>query len=197
MGKEKKGDREKSTTSKKEDSRAGGVFDLERFETESFKFREAEVAVPELAQFFDGGAAVWKIRGLTGAEVARVRDSVTRAKDLEGLVERLAASSAKDKAEAVLEVFGIGGSEADDYVRRLTLLEIGSVAPKIRREHAVKVSEIAALAFYRLTDEIYNLTGKGKLGESSAFGMNPESGPVLPLVPGADSEGEGKGSFSN
>ncbi len=166
----------------------GKGFQLSRFEAESFKAREREVAVPELMEFFDEGtAAVWRIRGLTGAEVAKVRDSVTRARDLEGLVARLAAENVKDKVAAVVEAFGLAtGSDADDFVRRLTLLVIGSVEPKIQRNHAVKVSEVAPLAFYRLTDEIYNLTGQGKLGESSASGTIPESGQVSPSVPGAE-----------
>ena len=174
-------------------------FDLSKFEAEGFRAREGEVAVPELAAFFgEGEAAVWKIRGLTGSEVARVRDSVQRAKDLDGLVAKLASTSTRDKVDAVLEAFGLGISgESDDYVRRLTLLEIGSVDPKIKREHAVKVSEVAPLAFYRLTDEIYTLTGKGKLGESSAFGTIPESGQVSPSVPGAESAGEGSGSSTS
>lgn len=176
-----------------------GGFNLERFEAEGFKAREAEIDVPELAAFFDEGArAVWKIRSLTASEVARVRDSVTRARDLEGLVQRLAATGAKEKAAAVLEALGIvAESEPDDFVRRLTLLELGSVEPKIARPVAVKISEVAPLAFYRLTDEIYSLTGKGKLGESSAFGTSPESGQASPSVPGADSAEGGSGSFSN
>lgn len=174
-------------------------FNLEKFEAEGFRSREGSVAVPELSAFFaEGVDPVWQIRGLTGSEVAKVRDSVQRAKDLDGLVAKLASSSTRDKVDAVMEAFGLGISgEADDFVRRLTLLELGSVDPKIKREHAVKVSEVAPLAFYRLTDEIYTLTGRGKLGESNGSGTTPESGQVSPSVPGAESEGEGSGSFSS
>ena len=107
-------------------------FNLEKFEAEGFKARESAVPVPELSAFFDDGAeAVWRIRGLTGAEVARVKDSVARAKDLDGLVQKLASANAKDKIGAVLEAFGLGADgESDDYVRRLTLLELGAATVK-------------------------------------------------------------------
>ena len=174
-------------------------FNLEKFEAEGFKARELAVPVPELSAFFDEGAeAVWRIRGLTGAEVARVKDSVQRAKDLDGLIAKLASANAKDKIAAVLEAFGLGADgESDDYVRRLTLLELGSVVPKVSRHHAVKVSEVAPLAFYRITDEIYTLTGRGKLGESNASGTIPESGQASPSVPGADSAAGDSGSYTN
>ena len=171
-------------------------FDLAKFESEGFKQRERDVEVPELKAYFADGPAIWRVRGLTASEVARVRDSVTRARDIEGLLAKLTSGNSSDKAGAVLEIFGVGGDHPDEYVRRLSVLEIGSVEPKIRREHAVKISEVAPMVFWRITDEIYTLTGQGRVGESSASGTTPESGPALPLPPEAESEGAGSDSFS-
>jgi hypothetical protein len=161
-------------------------FDLEKFQTETFKARESEVAVAELAPFFgEGEKAIWRVRGLTGSEVARVKDSVQRAKDVEGLVAKLAGTM-RDKIDGVMTAFGLNvGDESDDYVRRLTVLELGSIDPKIKRENAVRVADVAPILFYRLTDEIYMLTGRGKVGESIAFGTTPESGQASPSVPEA------------
>ncbi len=161
-------------------------FDIEKFQAETFKARESEVAVPELVPFFgEGEKAIWRVRGLTGSEVARVKDSVHRAKDVEGLVTKLAGTM-RDKVDAVIEAFGLSaGDESDDYVRRLTVLELGSIEPKIKRENAVRVADVAPMLFYRLTDEIYMLTGRGKVGESSAFGTTPESGQASSSVPEA------------
>jgi hypothetical protein len=165
-------------------------FDLKKFETEQYKHRERTVTVPRLAVFFgEGEAAEWIVRGLTAIEIAQVRESKKKAKDIEGVVERLASSLASDKMGAVMEALGIDGDTPDDYVQRLTMLELASVNPKITRRHAVKLADVSSVDFFRLTDEILSLTGQGKLGESSASGTTPESGQALPSAPGADSEG--------
>ena len=175
------------------------VFDLSKFESEQYRHREVVVAVPELTSFFPEGAPPeWKIRGLTGIETARVRESVQRANDLEAIVSNLAAQASKEKAQAMLDALGlVRDATPDDYVRRLTMLEIGSVDPQIKRHHAVKVAEVAPLAFYRLTDEIMVLMGQGKLSESNASGTSPESGQASPSVPEAASEGAGSGSSTS
>ena len=174
-------------------------FDLGRFETEQLKQREKAVPVAELAAFFGNGSPPeWRIRGLSGIEVALVHDSARRSKDLDGIIKGLASNVSSEKTDAIKAAFGISpDATPDDYVKRLTMLELGSIEPKIRRDHAVKVAEFNALVFYRLTDEIMLLTGMGKQSESSASGTSPESGQVSPSAPGADSEGAGSGSSTN
>jgi hypothetical protein len=167
-------------------------FDLTKFETEQYRHRESVIAVPALAKFFtEGEKAEWKVRGLTGIEIAKVRESKKRAQNIEGLIERIASNVLSEKVTAVMDALGIDADSPDDYVQRLTMLEIGSVSPKIRRPHAVKLADVSPIEFHRLTDEIMNLTGQGKLGESSASGTTPESGQASPLPPEADSQGAG------
>ena len=76
----------------------------------------------------------------------------------------------KDKVDAVKEALGLSGKAPDDWVRRITILMLGSVDPPIERSDAVKLGEVFAVTFSRLTDQIQVLTGQGKLGESSASG---------------------------
>lgn len=162
-------------------------FDLQKFETADFKFREKKVPVPQLASFFgDGEPAEWIVRNLTGAELAAVRDSIQRAKDLESIVEGLASDSGKDKIQAVKDAMGITG-DPEDHIRRLTMLELGTVSPKIQRKHAVRLGEAYPVLFTTLTHEIMSLTGQGKsLGESIASGEIQESSQVSPSAPGAE-----------
>ena len=162
-------------------------FDIQKFETADYKFREKRIPVPELKPFFNGETAEWVVRNLTGAELAAVRDSVQRSKDIEAIIEGLASKNGKDKVEAIKDALGITG-DSDDYIRRLTVLELGTVSPKIARKHAVKLSEAHGVLFSTLTNEIYNLSGQGKsLGEPIASGEIPESGQVSPSAPGAES----------
>jgi hypothetical protein len=162
-------------------------FNIQKFETADYKFREKRVPVPELKAFFsDDEPAEWVIRSLTGAELAAVRDSVQRAKDMESIIEGLASGTGKDKVQAVKEALGIDGAP-DDHIRRLTMLEIGTVSPKVQRKHIVKLSEIAPVLFTSLTTEIMSLTGQGKsLGESIASGESQESSQASPSAPGAE-----------
>lgn len=165
-------------------------FNIKKFETEQYKHRERTIPVPRLAAFFgEGEAAEWIVRGLTAIEIAQVRESKKRAQNIEGIIERLASNVPDEKMAAIKDALGIDAETPDDYVQRVTMLEIASVNPKVKRPHAVKLAEAAAMDFYRLTDEIMSLTGAGKLGESSASGTTPESEQASSSVPGADSAG--------
>ena len=162
-------------------------FDIQKFETADFKFREKRIPVPELKAFFAADEpAEWAIRSLTGAELAAVRDSVQRAKDMESIIDGLAGGNGKEKVQAVKDAMGIDGAP-DDHIRRLTMLELGTVSPKIQRKHIVKLSEAFPVLFTTMSTEIMSLTGQGKsLGESIASGEIPESEQASPSAPGAD-----------
>lgn len=170
-------------------------FDLKKFEAEQYKHRERIVPVPALSAFFeDGEKAEWTVRGLTAIEIAQVRESKKKAQNIEGIIERLASNAPSEKIEAVLDAMGINSDTPDDYVQRISMLEIASVNPKIKRAHSVRLADVSAMDFYRLTDEIMNLTGAGKLSESNASGTIRESGQASPSAPGVDSVGAGSGS---
>lgn len=160
-------------------------FDIQKFETADFRFREKRIDVPELKLFFgDGEPAEWVVRNLTGSELAAVRDSVQRSKDIESIIEGLAGSE-KEKVQAVQAAMGLTG-DSEDHIRRLTILELGTVSPKIKRKHAVRLSEVCPVIFTSLTTEIMSLTGQGKsLGEPIASGEIQTSGQLSPSAPEA------------
>ena len=171
------------------------AFNINKFETEQYKHRERVIPVPALAMFFDDGEKPeWTVRGLTAIEVSQVRESKRKAQNIEGIIERLASNAPTEKMAAIMDALGINADTPDDYVQRVSMLEIASIKPKIKRTHAVRLADVSAMDFFRLTDEIMNLTGLGKLGESNASGTTPELGEVSPSVPGADSEGAGSDS---
>ena len=158
-------------------------FDLTKFAAADFTARTEDVPVPDLAPFFgDGDPAVWTVRGLTGAELARVNEATDAAKNLEALAEALASPAGREKAGALRSLLGLAdGAGADvpqDLVKRIEMLRAGSVAPVADRQLAVRLADVYPVEFYQLTNAITRLTGQGKiLGKPAGSGETPESEP--------------------
>jgi hypothetical protein len=147
-------------------------FDLQKFQGASFKDRIEEVKVDDLKEFFEGKEhPIWKVRGLTGEELAFARDAEERARNVNALIEGLAAKSAKGKIKAIKDELGLTDDKApDDYIRRLEMLRYGSVDPEVDKPTVVKLAANYPTTFYQLTNKILELTGLGRLGESNGSG---------------------------
>jgi hypothetical protein len=137
-------------------------FDMSAFRGAALAPRQAVVQVPELAAWFEGPAE-WTVRGLTGDEIARANDGVSKAALVASAVEALAAGSAAraEQVEAMRGILGIGTDTPPDLVKRLEHLVFGSVAPEIDREIAVRLFAAYPVVAYQLTNKILELTGLG------------------------------------
>ena len=144
-------------------------FDLEAFAAADFKERTRDVEIDAdspLASCFTGdGPRVWTLRALTGRDLAVVNEAVDAARNIEGLVAAL--SGRVPDVGAIKQALGIDDKiKPSDYVRRLRLLKLGSVAPVITDAHAVKIANVAPVEFQKLTNTVLELTGQGwRLGE--------------------------------
>ncbi len=153
--------------------------DLNKFINASLSAREADVAVPALADFFDDGEKpVWRVRGLTAAELARSREATDKGESIKKLVEAMAGDG--DKAEAIRESLGLSSEEVPtDVSRRIEMLVAGSVKPEIpeeQRDVAVKMAENFPVTFYELTNKVQELTGDGaELGKRKRSGRTKAS----------------------
>lgn len=135
-------------------------FQLERFESAKFEPRREIVEVDALAPFFDDGEpAVWEVRGLSSTELHRALEASRRQSDVKSIVQAIAASA--DQAQAVRAALGLSGDTPGEIAKRLEMLVMGSVAPKIELTTAVKIAEAFAIEFLSLTNTISALTGKG------------------------------------
>lgn len=154
-------------------------FSAAKFSRASFSPRTARVRVPALAPFFDEGDEPYlEVRSLTGAELAQTHDAVRRNKDLTELVSGLLSSDSGEKVIAIREAMGIGDKVPDEIAKRLEMLVLGSVDPKLDREAALKLCEHYAIEFYLVTNKITELTGEGAiLGESKGSGASNASEP--------------------
>lgn len=140
-------------------------FDITKFDQTQFNERTKDIDVPELKSFFpEGEPAVWKVRGLTGEEIARTREAVERNR-----VARAEIISAQERgaseavAMAMKTLLGVASLESvpDDHVRHLNTVVMGSLSPKVKLEHAVKLATTFPIVFTQLHNEIYILTGLG------------------------------------
>jgi hypothetical protein len=147
--------------------------DTKKLQSAKFSDRTSSLVIPpELIKAAGWKkSAKWVVRQLSGEELYEVRAAVDRNKNVEELIAQLVSGSAKEKAKAALETIGVGEQLPDDYVRRLNILRLGSVDPKVDHELAKFVALNFPTLFNCLTDRIQQLTGKGRtLGESSPSG---------------------------
>lgn len=136
-------------------------FNLKKFDNAKLEPRTESVAVPELAEYFDGdGDPIWTVRGLDGQEVYHVRSAFDRDRMIARVVERFAGTT-KDKLDGIEELFGIGNEVNEEASKRIELLLLGSVSPKLDRPAAVKLLKSFPTTAGQLTDTILKLTGFG------------------------------------
>lgn len=140
-------------------------FDADKFASAAFKRREEDVPVKDLAAWFkgakEGEVPVWRVRGLTGEELARVNEAQARNRNKSAIIEALSSDKQEKMTDAIKELIGTGNSVPDDLARRIEMLTIGSVAPECTHQVAVKLAEAFPVEFYELTTKITQLTGLG------------------------------------
>jgi hypothetical protein len=135
-------------------------FNVDAFERAPLEHRKARVAVPALAPFFDAGEeAEFEVRGLTATELHRAIEASKRQTNIEAIVKAVAQSG--DQVQAVRKALGLGSDTPGEIAKRLEMLTMGAVSPKIELPIAVKIAEAAPIEFMLLTNKITELTGQG------------------------------------
>jgi len=143
------------------------TFDIDKFEQKQFRNRTVDVPVPELKSFFqDDEAPVWIIKCLSATELSEANEAVESNRNLEAVISAVSGKSRTEKVEAVKDVLGLPTDKTpNDLVRRFSMLVSGSVSPECPQNIAVKLAENFPTTFFKLTNKIIELTGRGKLGE--------------------------------
>jgi hypothetical protein len=135
-------------------------FKVDSFDRAEFTARRASVPVDALAAFFDQGEpAVWQVRGLSSAELHRALEAGKRQGSIEQIVRAIAGGG--DQAEAVRAALGLSKDTPGEIAKRLEMLVMGSVAPKVELPTAVKLAEAFPIEFLSITNKITELTGQG------------------------------------
>lgn len=135
-------------------------FDVAKFERAQFARRMQSVPVPALAPFFaDGEATEWTVQGLTSTELHRALEAGKRQGQVESIVRAITTSG--DAAQAVRKAIGLSDDTPGEIAKRLEMLVLGSVAPKVDLPAAVKLAGTFPIEFLTLTNTISELTGQG------------------------------------
>jgi len=153
--------------------------DLQKFMSAQAQAREADVPVPALADFFGKSKPVWRVRGLTAAELGRAREAKDRGDTVRAMVKAISGDG--DKAQSIREAMGLSDDEVPaDVSQRIEMLVAGSVDPVIgqdNRDVVVRLAECWPVTFYELTNKIHELTGAGaELGKPKRSGKTRTSG---------------------
>jgi hypothetical protein len=136
------------------------TFSVDKFERAKFAPRTQDVEVEALASFFDEGEKpVWTVRGLSSSELNRALEASKRQQSLETIVKAIAQGG--DQAQNIRRAIGLTSDTPGEIAKRLEMLVMGSVSPKIELPVAVKLAEAFPIDFLTLTNTISELTGKG------------------------------------
>lgn len=153
------------------------AFNDKKFMNTNFQPRTQDVPVPDLKDFFDADTpAIFKVRGLTGPELARTHEAVSKHQDIANLVNGLLSGQSGEKVEAIRKALGINDDVPAEIAKRLEMLTTASIEPKITLDIAVKLCDAYPIEFYEITGAIIALTGKGQVpGKSKPSGETPVS----------------------
>jgi len=157
-------------------------FDIDRFEAAKFVPRTRVILLEVLAAFFDPGEAPnWTVRGLTFSELHRALEAAKRQNSMEAIVAALATKA--QQAKAIREAIGLAADTPGEVAKRLEMLTLGSVAPAIDLQTAVKLAETFPIEFLTLTNAIAELTGQGAdlVKPEAASPLTPSCSPACEL----------------
>src|SRR5574337_706396 len=137
------------------------MFNADKFDQSQLEHRTSELELPALSSFFDEGEKpMFKVRGLSGAELQVAIDAQKRNTTAESLITALAKLPAD--VATIRQAIGLPSKNTpSELAKRIEMLTLGSVSPKLEQHIAVKLAEKFPIEFYQLTNLITELTGMG------------------------------------
>lgn len=155
-------------------------FDTDGFLRAELVQRRECVAVPELAAFFSADdqaptqPPTWTVRAISAGEIARADAAKHRHSREAALAQALAGGSA---AAVIRELQGAMGRDPaqtePDLARRLEILAAGSLDPPCSLELGSKLATHYPSVFYKLTNTILTLSGRGSDAEKKPSSSGP------------------------
>ncbi|MCP1496218.1 hypothetical protein J2Y86_000925 [Pseudomonas migulae] len=135
-------------------------FDVTAFNKAKMENATAELHLPSLQQFFGEDKPIWIVRGMTHTEICRMQETKHSDKLLNTAIAAVAGSE-EDKAKIIREFVGDTNGIHESTRRCIEQLVMCSVAPKIDRPIAVRLSQFYPTEFDALCRKIFQLTDDG------------------------------------
>lgn len=137
------------------------MFNFDEFLNRKVIPRTEDIIVEPLAPFFDGNP-VFKVRGLTGEELARCIQAAKSYSQLSGIVSGILSDSPKDKVNAIKSSVGLSDDIPEDFAKRIEMMLVATLTPEnLTREVVVKLGQVLPVEFMIITNTILTLTGQG------------------------------------
>jgi len=147
------------------------------FMTARFAPRQKTLSFPDLEGYHVNGKSLssWKIRGLSGNELGRAMQAAKENKKAAQMVEKVLSKMGAEKADGVLQMYGLDGSVDQTTALYIELVIAGSVEPVCSLDLALKFCQAWPIEFRETAERIYELTGKGhEPGKAQPSGKTPE-----------------------
>jgi len=140
------------------------MFDIGKFQNTDLQLRTREVSMTALPDKFfpEGSEKKFKVRQLTGNEIAACNEAVNAATQARALVEKIMAGSAREKADAICESLGLSAELKPESVREMNWVHKGIIDPVgFGYDQVVRLHSFYYVDFKQLFNEIVSLTGMG------------------------------------
>lgn len=136
------------------------AFQSEKFRAAQFEARTESFTLEQLREFFaDDTEPKFTVRGLTAAELHRCLEAGTRQNAVESVVKAIA--SQRDQVDSIRKALGLSSDTPGETAKRIEMLVLGSVTPKLDHADVVKLAEVCPIEFIAMTNAITQLTGQG------------------------------------
>lgn len=136
-------------------------FNQKAFMKAEYQPRISDVAVPDLAYFFEKEEKpVWRVRGQTANEVAYANEASTKNANISKVVEAISNSQAQ--VDDLKEAIGISEDTPADIIKRLEQIVTCTISDeKFELPMAIKLAEKHPAEFYLITNQIVKNTSLG------------------------------------
>lgn len=152
-------------------------FNTTQFLKEEFSPRTEDVKVPGLKTWFDEGEdPVFTVRALTGHELANA-DAASKKMQTGGkLLESFMTGSTEEKIESIKQQLGLSTEVPAESAKRMEMLVIATVEPKLTMEVASSMVLNFPIEFYMVTNTISKITGMGAVSEAKPISSGQTQG---------------------
>ena len=140
------------------------MFDIEGLRSTTFTPRESTLTLDAFKKAGLGDGVI-KVRGLTACEISQSDEASQKGELLSDIVLKLADSSGKKQAAALLEGVGISDDVPSALKKRYEHIVFGVVEPKLVLSDVVKIGDTFPIEFNQIANKILELTGLGQQAE--------------------------------
>ncbi len=141
-------------------------FNVTKYMATRLRERTADVVAEELAGWYPKDSTpTLQVRGLTGSELAKIREAVELYSKMIPLTESTSVDPIVIAAMKGIQAVVTGASNRNtyEYIRQLNIIKHGCNKPKLKHDQIVRIGQDFPVLFGQLSWKILELTGLGRV----------------------------------